>query len=97
MPIEPNRRDDVAEALGEVWRTNASAGRILNRVEQIFERAIARELRAPDNPARLSLQRHILGPAGEGGGPGARGTSLAGGSCVHCATSGGERDRGSRS
>jgi integrase len=70
MPIDQIDGNDVAEALGEVWRTNASAGRILNRVEQIFERAIARELRAPDNPARLTLQRHILGPAGEGGGLG---------------------------
>jgi integrase len=66
LPIDQIDGDDVAEAFGEVWHRNASAGRILNRVEQIFERAVARELR-PDNPARWALQKHILGPAGEGG------------------------------
>jgi integrase len=66
LPIDQIDGDDVAEALGDVWRANASANRILNRVEQVFERAVARELRA-DNPARWALQKHILGPAGEGG------------------------------
>jgi integrase len=51
---------DVARALHQVWRENASARRILERVHRIMDRAVALGYRT-ENPATWSLQQHLLG------------------------------------
>jgi integrase len=69
--LDPYRIDqitaqDVAATLMSVWKTNTSAQRILNRVEQVLARSIALRYRT-DNPASWDIQQHLLGHGAEGG------------------------------
>jgi integrase len=65
-PIDQVTQDDVADALREIWEANRSAPRVLNRVERVFNRAVALKHRT-DNPATWAIQQHLLGSAADKG------------------------------
>jgi integrase len=53
--------DDVVKVLAPIWMTKKeTAARVRGRIEQILDAAKAQKIRTGDNPATLSIIRHLL-------------------------------------
>ncbi|MGY8635849.1 integrase arm-type DNA-binding domain-containing protein [Bradyrhizobium sp. 14AA] len=53
--------DDVVKVLAPIWMTKKeTAARVRGRIEQILDAAKAQKLRTGDNPATLSIIKHLL-------------------------------------